>query len=176
MRAGWLPDCALTECFAIRQALMTSLRSSNVLRISVVFSCLALASAAFAQGPFPDAPSASVEAVPVIVMPRPRAEAPHKFWDNQNRALFAAVAISSTADFFVTRANLQNGGQELNPLVRVFGRSTPGLALNFAGETAGVVSLSYFFHKTNHHRLERIVSLVNVGASAGAFGYGLAHR
>ena len=109
-------------------------------------------------------------------MPRPQAEAPHKFWDNQNRILFAAVAVSSTADFFVTRANLQNGGQELNPLVRVVGRSTPGLALNFAGETAGVISLSYFFHKTNHHRLERIVSLVNVGASAGAVAYGLAHR
>jgi len=86
------------------------------------------------------------------------------------------VAVSSTADFFVTRANLQNGGQELNPLVRVFGRSTPGLALNFAGETAGVISLSYFFHKTNHHRLERIVSIVNAGASAGAVSYGLAHR
>jgi hypothetical protein len=161
---------------------MTSLRSSNVLRISAVFSCLALGSVALAQGPLPDAPSASVEPAPVIVMrnprvmPRPRAEAPHKFWDNQNRALFAAVAVSSTADFFVTRANLQNGGQELNPLVRAFGRSTPGLALNFAGETAGVISLSYFFHKTNHHRLERIVSIVNVGASAGAVGYGLAHR
>lgn len=142
----------------------------------MVFSCLALGSVAFAQGPLPDAPTASVEPVPVIVMPRPRAEAPHKFWDNQNRVLFAAVAVSSTADFFVTRANLQNGGQELNPLVRVFGRSTSGLALNFAGETAGVVSLSYFLHKTNHHRLERIVSIVNVGASAGAVGYGLAHR
>lgn len=155
---------------------MTSVRSSSVLRISMVFSCLALGSVAFAQGPLPDAPTAPVEPVPVIVMPRPRAEAPHKFWDNQNRVLFAAVAVSSTADFFVTRANLQNGGQELNPLVRVFGRSTSGLALNFAGETAGVVSLSYFLHKTNHHRLERIVSIVNVGASAGAVGYGLAHR
>lgn len=155
---------------------MTSVRSSSVLRISMVFSCLALGSVAFAQGPLPDAPTASVEPVPVIVMPRPRAEGPHKFWDNQNRVLFAAVAVSSTADFFVTRANLQNGGQELNPLVRVFGRSTSGLALNFAGETAGVVSLSYFLHKTNHHRLERIVSIVNVGASAGAVGYGLAHR
>ena len=176
MRPSWLPDCARKECFAIRRALMTSRRSSNVLRISGIFSCLALGCAALAQGPLTDAPTASVEPAPVIVMPRPRAEAPHKFWDNQNRALFAAVAVSSTADFFVTRANLQNGGQELNPLVRVFGRSTPGLALNFAGETAGVVSLSYFFHKTNHHRLERIVSIVNVGASAGAVGYGLAHR
>ena len=100
----------------------------------------------------------------------------HKFWDRENRVLFVAGAALSGADFAVTRANLQNGGQELNPMVRVFGRSTAGLAMNFVGETAAVVSLSYFFHKTGHHKLERAVSLVNIGGSAGAVGYGLAHR
>jgi len=90
--------------------------------------------------------------------------------------LFAASAALNGADFAVTRANLQSGGEELNPLVRPFGRSTAGLAVNFAGETAGVIGLSYFFHKTGHHRLERIVSLVNIGGSAGAVAYGLAHR
>lgn len=100
----------------------------------------------------------------------------HKFWDAQNRALFLAAAALNGADFAVTRANLQSGGQELNPIVRIFGRSTPGLALNFAGETAGVLSLSYFFHKTGHHRLERAVSVLDIGASAGAVTYGLTHR
>ena len=71
-------------------------------------------------------------------------------------------------DFAVTHMNLANGGRELNPVVRVFGRSTPGLAVNFAGETVGVVGLSYLFHKTGHHKLERAVSLVNIGASAAA--------
>ena len=61
-------------------------------------------------------------------------------------------------------------------MVRIFGRSTAGLALNFAGETAGVVGISYFFHKTGHHKLERMVSVVNIGASAGAVGYGMTHR
>jgi len=113
----------------------------------------------------------------VTLSPVPfRAETPHKFWDTENRALFAAVAASSTADFFVTRANLQNGGQELNPVVRVFGHSTLGLTLNFTGETAGVIGLSYFFHRSNHHRLERLVSMVNIGASTGAVSYGLSHR
>ena len=100
----------------------------------------------------------------------------HKFWDRENWALFAASAALSGADFAVTRANLQSGGRELNPVVRVFGRSTPGLAVNFAGETVGVIGLSYFFHKTGHHRLERAVPMVNLGASAGAVSYGLAHR
>ena len=131
---------------------------------------------AFAQGPLPDAPMALAEPAAAIVITPRSAETTHKFWDKQNRILFAAAAVSNAADFAVTRANLQSGGQELNPVVRIFGRSTPGLALNFAGETAGVVSLSYFFHKTGHHRLERITPLVNFAASVGAVSYGLAHR
>jgi hypothetical protein len=104
------------------------------------------------------------------------ANSEHKFFDNQNRVLFIAAAAFNGADFAVTRANLQSGGQELNPIVRVFGRSTAGLAVNFIGETAGVIGLSYFFHKTGHHKLERAVSLVNIGGSAGAVSFGLTHR
>jgi hypothetical protein len=100
----------------------------------------------------------------------------HRFWDRENWALFTTAAAFNGADFAVTRANLESGGRELNPVVRVFGRSTAGLAVNFGGETAGVIGLSYFFHKTRHHKLERIVSLVNIGASTGAVSYGLAHR
>ncbi len=48
--------------------------------------------------------------------------------------------------------------------------------MNFVGETAGVIGLSYFFHKTGHHKLERAVCLVNIGSSAGAVGFGLTHR
>jgi hypothetical protein len=96
--------------------------------------------------------------------------------DRENRVLFIAAAAFNGADFAVTRANLQSGGQELNPIVRVFGRSSAGLAANFIGETAGVITLSYFFHKTGHHKLERAVSLFNIGSSAGAVAYGLAHR
>jgi hypothetical protein len=111
---------------------------------------------------------------PVIVARSSPTE--HKFWDTQNRVLLLASAALNGADFAVTRANLQSGGQELNPMVRVFGRSTAGLAVNFAGETAGVISLSYFFHKIGRHKLERAVSVVNIGSSAGAVAYGLAHR
>jgi hypothetical protein len=100
----------------------------------------------------------------------------HRFWDRGNVALFAGTAALSTADFFVTRANLQSGGRELNPVVRVFGRSSAGLAMNFAGETAGVIALTYFFHRTGHHRLERLVSVVNMSSSAGAVTYGMTHR
>jgi hypothetical protein len=144
--------------------------------VALAASCI-LCPGLFAQGPLPDAPLPSAEppAVAVAVTPAPET-ARHNFWDSENLALFAGSAALSGADFAVTRANLQSGGQELNPVVRVFGRSAPGLALNFGGETAGVVALSYFFHKTGHHRMERVVSVVNMGVSSAAVGYGLAHR
>ena len=137
------------------------------------------AQALVASASVPDAPTPSMEPVsPVVsVASAPTIEGTqHRFWDKQNSALFLAAAALNGADFAVTRANLQAGGRELNPLVRPFGTSTAGLAVNFIGETVGVVTLSYFFHKTGHHKLERAVSLVNIGGSAGAVSYGLMHR
>jgi len=119
-------------------------------------------------------PSPVVRNTPVERLPIAPSE--HRFWDKQNVFLFGAVAGMSAADFAVTNANLQSGGRELNPVTRVFSGSTAGLAANFAGETAGVIGLSYFFHKTGHHKLERMTSLVNIGASAVAVTYGMAHR
>ncbi len=148
------------------------------LAVSGVFCPASHAQALLASAPLPDAPMPApvVEAVsPVIVTPS-QAPTEHKFWDSQNRVLFIAAAALNGADFAVTRANLQSGGHELNPVVRTFGRSTAGLAANFVGETAGVITLSYFFHKTSHHKLERAVSLVNIVSSASAVSFDLLHR
>ncbi|MGA9967511.1 MAG: hypothetical protein WBQ10_20100 [Terriglobales bacterium] len=133
------------------------------------------------------APSASVPSSASSVAPNavtapttasalPEAPSPHKFWDNENRALFTTVAALSAADFALTRSILQNGGKELNPVTRLFSGSTAGLAANFAGETAGIIGLSYFFHKTGHHQLERLTPMLNIGASAFAVIYDLNHR
>jgi len=146
-----------------------------VLATSAVFCPALHAQTLLSSAPLPDAPSPSLAVTPVVIAPS-RANLEHKFWDNQNRALLAAATALNWTDFAVTRANLQSGGQELNPIVRVFGRSSAGLAVNFAGETVGVIGLSYFFHKTGHHKLERAVSLINIGSSAGAVTYGLTHR
>jgi hypothetical protein len=176
---------------------MTSRRLPTFLRltvpriIAISFICAIFAPAMHAQtllasAPLPDAPTPAVAAAPAAVITpvaiTPIVIAPssvhpeHKFFDKRNRVLLIASAALNGADFAVTRANLQSGGQELNPLVRVFGRSSAGLAVNFAGETASVISLGYFFHKIGHHKLERAVFLVNIGGSAGAVTYGLTHR
>lgn len=160
---------------------MTSSRIASIVSSLMAASLIGLAApAARAQGPFPDAPTAPAAAAVVGVSSStaatPRSEYEHKFWDKENAALFVVTAALSGADFAVTRSNLQSGGQELNPVVRIFGRSTAGLAVNFAGETAGVVSVSYLLHRTGHHKLERALSMVDIAGSAGAVSYGLAHR
>jgi hypothetical protein len=115
-------------------------------------------------------PAAFVKPVKPLTLP----ETPtHRFWDRKNTLLFAATAGLNTADFVATRNNLRNGGHELNPLTRPFATSTAGLAVNFAGETAGVIGLSYLFHKSGHHKLERAVSILNVGTSASAVTFDL---
>jgi hypothetical protein len=137
--------------------------------------------------PLPSAPGAETlpalspvpAAAAIMIVPaqtQPRIAEPHRFWDRENSLLFAGVAGMATADFFTTHANLANGGRELNPITRVLSGSTPGLATNFALETAGIMGVSYLFHKTGHHRLERMTSVVNISSSAFAVTYGLTHR
>ena len=124
--------------------------------------------------PFQPAPAPMVKPLPSN--PERLAAEQHKFWDAKNTALFATVGAFSAADFAVTRDNLNHGGRELNPLTRPFSGSTAALAANFAGETAGVIGVSYLFHKAGHHKLERLAPIVNFGMSAFAVSYGLAHR
>ena len=152
--------------------LRTCLRLSTAILMVMGIYCPVL----LGQGPAPDAPGPSTEAVSTSFATPTNVAGEHKFWDKENRVLFAASAAFSAADFAVTRANLQSGGRDLNPVVRFFGPSTAGLAVNFAGETIGVIGVSYFFHKTGHHKIERIFTMVNIGSSAGAVSYDLVTR
>jgi hypothetical protein len=142
--------------------------------------CLLLCGAAFAQQPsFVAFKTDLIEPPPIVSTPstpQPQASEQHRFWDRNNCILFTAVTAFSAADFVVTRDNLQSGGRELNPVTRLVGKSTAGLAANFAGESAAVIGISYFFHKTGHHKMERAVSMLNAGSSAAAVSFDLAHR
>ncbi len=127
----------------------------------------------------PILPASTAAMEPMALAPvtvHPIELAPHAFWDPKNRALFGTVGALAAVDFYATHGNLASGGKELNPVTRVFTGSTPGLAANFALEAGTVIGISYMFHKTGHHKLERITALVNIGASGAAAGYSLAHR
>jgi hypothetical protein len=176
----------LLKFFRLTLLHVTFFRVAAVTIMFAAFSTAVHAQTLLASAPLPDAPIPSVDPAspvgitPVVVTPvaiaQSSAHSEHKFFNTQNRILIIAAAALNGADFAVTRANLQSGGQELNPVVRVFGRSSAGLAVNFVGETVGVIGVGYFFHKIGHHKLERATFLVNIGSSAGAVTYGLTHR
>ena len=152
--------------------------SAKLAKAAMLLSAIAILSvAAVAEEPAfatltPEAIEPGISASPTL----PEAPQPHRFWDTHNTLLFAGVAAANTADFVVTRQNLQNGGKELNPITRAFAGSTATLALNFAGETAATMALSYVFHRTGHHRLESITSAVAMSISTQAVIYSGTHR
>ncbi len=103
-------------------------------------------------------------------------EAPHKYWDRKNKALFLIHAGVETTDFAITHHNLSRGGREMNPLGRSLCQSgTAGQATFFAARTLGTLGISYLFHKTNHHRLERAATLFMISDSAYGATYSFAH-
>jgi len=104
-------------------------------------------------------------------------EAPHKFWDRKNKALFLVHAGVETTDFAITHHNLANGGRETNPLGKSLCESgTAGQAAFFGMRTMGALGISYLFHRTNHHRLERAMTMFMISDSAYGTAYSLAHR
>jgi hypothetical protein len=176
LRLAWLrPDARAFTCRLIVLALVSGCVSARAQSVATLHEgplSSDLDSAASASRSGPAVPGASVAAATVP----PEEQGQHRFLDTESRFLFVAVAGLSAADFAVTRANLRAGGRELNPITRLFGSSTAGLAVNFAGETAVIVGLSYYLHRTRHHQLERLTSMLNIGASAFAVGYDLRRR
>ena len=107
----------------------------------------------------------------------PDAPSQHKFWDGPNSALFAVHAAMEATDFAITHRNLSKGGQEMNPMAkRLCESGTPGQVVFFAGRTVGALGLSYFFHKTGHHKLERAFTALTIADSSYGVIYSFAHR
>jgi hypothetical protein len=80
-------------------------------------------------------------------------------------------------DFGITHQNLSNGGREMNPVAkRLCESGTAGQVVFFAGRTAGVLSLSYFFHKTGHHKWERAITALAISDSSYGVIYSFAHH
>jgi hypothetical protein len=146
--------------------------------ILIFFFC----SAAFAQGPSEPIPGEPVPASPVVaVLPASVPDTPSahtRFWDKRNILLASGVAGTTALDFAATQRNLSgpSGGTEYNPLARVFTGSTPGRVAYFSGAAAGTIGLSYLFHKTGHHRLERTTLMIGIGCSTQGAVYSFLHH
>src|SRR6266699_1124142 len=149
------------------------------LRISIfaLGTWLGCASCAAAQQlTIPENPSVSEpwahSAMPVIIEPATRPEAPvHPFWDRTNMSLFSGVSIFRGLDYASTRNMQARGREEVLLPDDVVNNSAGFASLELAG-TATSVGLSYWMHRTGHHKVERWVSIVHIGVT----GFGVARN
>lgn len=91
-------------------------------------------------------------------------ETTHRFWDRTKILLFAGVGAARALDYSSTLNMRRRGRQEIlldNAIVD----NHPLFAGIEAGGTALSVGLSYWLHRTDHHRLERWVSIVHIGVT-----------
>jgi hypothetical protein len=91
----------------------------------------------------------------------------HSFFDARNTLGFATLGASLTADALSTQKGLAYPGfVEMNPIARPFVQSRLGAAAYNAGSFGLMAGLMYWAHKTEHHKLERILPLA-VGSWEG---------
>jgi hypothetical protein len=82
----------------------------------------------------------------------------HSFFDARNMLGFATLGASLTADALSTQKGLAYPGfVEMNPIARPFVQSRTGAAVYNAGSFGLMAGLMYWSHKTEHHKLERIL-------------------
>ena len=100
--------------------------------------------------------------VPVAPVPQ------HRFWDRENIVLFSGVGVFRGLDYASTRNMLARGREEVLLPDDVV-NNTAGFASLEAAAAMTSVGISYIFHRTGHHKLERWMSFVHIGlATTGA--------
>ena len=115
------------------------------------------------ESPAQDAPTAPK---PVIADYTPQ----HRFWDRKNILLFSGVAVFRSLDYASTRNFERRGRQEVLIPDDVVNNSAGFASLEAAG-AATSVGISYIFHRTGHHKMERWLSAGHIGVTAFGVGW-----
>jgi hypothetical protein len=166
-----LPDLQLLANSA-KRTLKIRLRACLLLRSAVIYLVLSVISCvitghAFAQSTLPEAPVPSASASDSAEKPAPV----HAFWDKENVLLFSGIAVFRGLDYASTR-NMQARGREEILLPDDVVNNSAGFAALEAAATATSVGISYIFHRTGHHQLERWLSIGHISVT----GFGAARN
>ncbi len=121
----------------------------------------------------PAAPSAQAREIPEAPSSTQRksASSTHIFWDTKNRWLFTGVAAVRAGDGISTRNFRARGRDEIllnNPTVD----NAPAFAAIEAAGLGASIGLSYWMHRTGHHKAERWISILHIGVA----GFGTARN
>lgn len=116
----------------------------------------------------PTSPAGSTTSpLPADARKAPKTTMPtHRFWDRENDLLFAGVAGGRALDYSST-LNLRRRGIDEAFLTNSVVDNHPLFGGIEAAATATSIGVSYLFHATGHHRLERWTSAVHIGVAVG---------
>jgi hypothetical protein len=93
--------------------------------------------------------------------------ATHAFWDRKNAWLFTGVGVFRALDYTSTRNMRDRGRQEI--LLSNWVVDNKPLFIGIEAAATGLsIGLSYLMHRTNHHKVERLISIGHI--SGAAFG------
>ena len=108
-----------------------------------------------------------LSSVAAIAQDKPQPAKPHTFFDMKNVALFSTDALARSLDAQSTRSFMTNSCKciQETSLPNYIVSSTPRMYAYSLGVSAGLVGLSYIAHKTHHHKIERIIPMVDIGYS-----------
>jgi hypothetical protein len=90
----------------------------------------------------------------------------HPFWDKDNILLFAGVGAGRALDYISTRHFRDRGVNEWLLTNNIVDNKPLFAGLEVAGVAASI-GVSYLFHRSGHHKLERWVSIVHIGVGVG---------
>ena len=158
--------------------------------LGVTLFALAMSFAAKAQQPSPQNPENTDSSLPSAPQPAgnppatdqtkpdqnktdaatkpttPAAAGVHRFWDRENDLLFTAVGAGRALDYAST-LNLRSRGINEAFLTNSIVDNHPLFAGIEAAATGASIGVSYIFHRTGHHRLERWTSVIHAGIAVG---------
>ncbi len=105
---------------------------------------------------------------PVVPLdhPVPQPKPVHRFWDKTNALLFVGVAGARYLDYGSTIYMRNRGVNEWLLTNDIVDNHAAFFFIEAAGCGASY-ALSYAFHRTGHHTLERWVSIVHIGVATG---------
>jgi len=95
----------------------------------------------------------------------PPAAPVHAFWDRENLWLFSGIAVTRGMDYASTRNMQARGRKEILLAPEVVNNSAAFASLEAAG-TMTSIGISYIFHRTGHHKLERWMSIGHISVTA----------
>ncbi len=97
----------------------------------------------------------------IVKIQPPPLSLPHPFWDRTNRLLFFGIAMTRGLDYSSTRNFQARGRQEILLPDAVVNNSAGFTGLETAA-TVSSIGISYLFHRTGHHKLERWMSIGHI--------------